>query len=231
MTMSLAPFLIGLAGSVHCMGMCGPLSSLVSNTGKNPLWRSVFYNGGRIITYGLLGAIISFVSGIASLYGIQVWLSLAVGVVLILFGVTGTQVIPPRFISKPMGVLSGFLKTRFTVLMSMKTSYGILVMGMINGLLPCGMTWLALGYCVTLQWPLDGFLSMILFGLGTVPAMIGFSTIVGKLTTRFRVSFKSIQTVLLIISGCLLIARSFSSPESPAANGIVICGSHTTTQK
>jgi sulfite exporter TauE/SafE len=227
----MAPFFIGLAGSIHCMGMCGPLSSLAANTGRNTILKRIFYNGGRIVTYGLLGAIISFVGSIASLYGVQAWISLAVGVALIAFGFTGMSIVAPRFVSKPLAVLAGFLKARFAILMSMKNNYGIVVMGMINGLLPCGMTWLALGYCVTLQWPLDGFVSMILFGLGTFPAMIGFATIINKVTARLHISFRSVQTALLIISGCLLILRAVGSPNEAQSDGIVICGIHSTIQK
>lgn len=228
--MTLAPFLIGLAGSIHCIGMCGPLSSLVA-TGRNTLWRRLSYNGGRIMTYGLLGAIISFAGSVASLYGIQTWVSLIVGALLILFGFSGMQVIGPRFISKPLGLLASLLKSKFSVLMRSNSPYSPVVMGLINGLLPCGMTWVALGYCVTLPWPLDGFVSMMMFGLGTLPAMLGFATIINKLTTRFHLSFRSVQTVLLILSGCILIARTFGSPDTPQSNEIVTCGTHSIISK
>lgn len=228
---SLAPFLIGLAGSIHCMGMCGPLASLVANSGTHTLWRRVAYNGGRIVTYGVLGAIISFVGSLASLYGIQAWVSLIVGVLLILLGLTGIRIAVPGIVSKPLGLLAGILKSKFAFLLRTNSSYGPIVMGMINGLLPCGMTWIALGYCVTAQWPLDGFLSMVMFGLGTVPAMFGFSTLLDRLTRRFHFSFKSVQLVLLILSGCILIARTFGPPVMHQGNEIVTCGVQSTTQK
>jgi sulfite exporter TauE/SafE len=229
--MLLTPFLIGLAGSLHCIGMCGPLSSVVTTGGRRPILKKVYYNAGRIFTYAIMGTIISFFGGVTSLLGIQTWTSLIVGITMLLIGLTGFRVTPPRFIAKPLASLSGFLKSRVAVLLSMKNSYGVLAMGMVNGLLPCGMTWVALAYCITLQSPVDGFVAMTLFGLGTVPAMIGFPTLIHQLTTRFQISFRAVQTTLLIISGFLLIARTFSSPDATKDHGIVICGTHTTLQK
>jgi sulfite exporter TauE/SafE len=211
--------------------MCGPLSSVAVSTGGSTLSKRLTYNGVRIITYGLLGAIISFVGSIASLAGIQTWVSLAVGVFLIAFGFAGIQVAPPRYLSKSLGAMASFMKAKFTTLLRANSAYAPIAMGMINGLLPCGMTWIALGYCVTLQWPLDGFLSMVMFGLGTLPAMIGFSTVVNKITTRFHLSFRSVQTALLIISGCILIARTLESHEVTPSNEIVTCGTQSIIQK
>jgi sulfite exporter TauE/SafE len=231
--MSVAPFLIGLAGSLHCIGMCGPLSSLITNGGRNPGWKKVYYNAGRIMTYGVLGAAISFLGGLAALCNAQNWISWTVGGLMLIVGITGMTVRPPRFVNIPLNALNKFLKARFAVLSSMKSGYGVLGMGMINGLLPCGITWLALAYCATLRWPTDGFLSMILFGAGTLPAMIGLPLFIDKVSRRLKFSYRSLQTILLIVSGCLLIARTLASPAQsiPGGHGIVVCGSHLTIEK
>jgi len=186
---------------------------------------------GRLVTYGILGAVISFFGGVASLYGIENWISWIVGGLLLVIGVTGLRVAPPRFILTPLSGFSNFLKVRFAFLLSMKSKYGLIAMGMINGLLPCGVTWLALAYCITLQWPLDGFLAMGLFGLGTLPAMIAFPTLLDTLTKRLRLSFRSIQTALLILSGVVLIGRTFTIHQLPQKDGIVICGTNSTIKK
>ena len=152
---------------------------------------------------------------------------------MLLVGITGMTVRPPRYINIKLQALNSFLKGRFAVFLGMKSSYGIVGMGMINGLLPCGMTWLALAYCATLTWPMDGFLSMIAFGAGTLPAMIGLPVFIAKITKRFKFSLRAVQTVLLILSGCLLIARTFTSPGPTASSneGIVVCGTHSINQK
>lgn len=221
----MAPFLIGLAGSIHCIGMCGPLAGLVARSGKNSFPRVLSYNIGRIFTYGILGAIISFAGSIASLFGVQVWVSVSVGIILIAVGFTRMRIKPPGFVSRPLSAMVAALQGK------LGSRFGPVVMGMINGLLPCGMTWIALAYCITLQWPLDGFISMILFGLGTVPAMIGFSTLITKLTTRFHISFRSVQTVLLVLSGCILIVRTFGAPDVMQSGEITTCGTQTSILK
>jgi sulfite exporter TauE/SafE len=227
--MSFAPFFIGLAGSMHCVAMCGPLASLVSGTGRNSLWMRVLYNGGRILTYGVLGAVLTYLGVVSSLSGMQEMVSIAVGCLFLIIGFTGLQVTTPRIVTNVLVPLSGFLKARFSILLGMKTPLGILTMGLINGLLPCGMTWLALTYCVTLQSPSDGFLAMLIFGIGTLPAMLGFATIINKIVSWFKISFKRVQTILIIATGCLLIARTLihnPTPAHSAGDGIVVCGSH-----
>lgn len=218
-----APVLIGLAGSFHCIGMCGPLAGLASNVHGHAWWKRFAYNGGRIFTYGVLGAIVSLVGTVASIAGVQPWVSGVMGVLLVVVGVAGMQVRTPSSLVKPMGMLASWVKKQFATLSATRSTYATVGMGMVNGLLPCGVTWLALGYSATLQRPIDGFVAMLLFGLGTLPAMLGFAGLLQHFTKRFKVSVQTIQTVLLIVSGFLLIARSFS--HLPVVQGavVVIC--------
>ena len=189
----ITPFLIGLAGSVHCIGMCGPLAAAV-NGGRN-----MAYNTGRIFTYGLLGAVVSLVGMGLSLAGVQQVVSIVVGIAILLISVTRFKMFTPSFILKfMMNVRSNFkLRPIFS--------------GMLNGILPCGMTLVALGYCVTLDGPLEGFLSMLAFGLGTLPAMLGFGLISKKLIRRVP----NVQTILMIVSGIILIGRGMIIENSP----------------
>lgn len=231
--MTITPFLIGLAGSLHCIGMCGPLASLATGTGRNSLVMRLLYNGGRIVTYGLMGALLTFLGSVSGLWGIQTSTSLIVGGLLLTIGFTGLQIRTPAFLATFLTPLTVFLKKRFSVLLAKRTPVGVLAMGMINGLLPCGMTWAALVYCATLQWPFDGFIAMVVFGVGTLPAMIGFPAIMNKLVQRFKFTFKTVQTILLILSGCILIVRTLihdPSFQSNADGGIVVCGSHKIEQ-
>lgn len=230
--MSLAPFFIGLAGSIHCIGMCGPLASLAAGTGYKSLWKRGVYNAGRILTYGLMGALLSYAGAVSSLWGAQKILSIVVGSFFLVIGITGLQV-APRLLLNILRPLSEVLKARFSIILGMKNPVGVFTLGAINGLLPCGMTWLALAYCVTLQWPLDGFLAMLTFGAGTLPVMLGFPTFINRVMPRFKLRFQTVQTILLIVSGCLLIARTFihdPSSNKHGESGIVVCGSHQSLQ-
>lgn len=199
----ITPFLIGLAGSFHCIGMCGPLAAAV-NGGRN-----IVYNAGRIFTYGLLGILVSFIGMGLNLAGVQQIVSITVGIAILILAVTKVRMITPTFIVKFM--------------MKVRSRFKLhpLFSGMLNGILPCGMTLVALGYCVTLSTPLDGFLSMIAFGLGTLPAMLGFGLISRTVIQRVP----NIQTMLMIVSGILLIGRGIHvEVHSEGEHEIVVCG-------
>lgn len=201
----ITPFLIGLAGSFHCIGMCGPLAAAVSG-GKN-----VAYNFGRIAVYALLGAIVSLIGIGLSLAGVQQVASITIGIAILIVAITKVRMITPTFIVKFM------MKVRSRFKLHPVFS------GMLNGILPCGMTLVALGYCVTLNGPVQGLIAMIAFGLGTLPAMLGF----GLISKRIIQGVPNIQTILMIVSGIVLIGRGVTiemhdghTPE------ITVCSSH-----
>jgi sulfite exporter TauE/SafE len=221
--MFLTPFLIGLAGSIHCIGMCNPLVMAVSGTGKKAVYRNLTYNAGRILTYGLLGAIVSFVGLGLSIAGLQHGVSVVTGIVILIVGIANIRVAAPSFVNQRLIRLVGMIKMKFQL--------NTLLMGMVNGLIPCGMTLVALGYCVTLEWPADGFIAMASFGLGTMPAMFGISSILKKAVSMLSISYRSIQTTLLILSGIILIGRGAlnydAHPAHKTEEGIVVCGDNS----
>jgi len=213
-----APLLIGLASSLHCVGMCSPLVVAVSKAGKRAVLRNFLYNGGRIMTYALLGSIVSLMGTGLNWAGFQQGVSIVAGMIIITIGLANISVSAPRFITQIIVRLTTFTKARFQL--------NPFFMGMVNGLLPCGMTLVALGYCITLEWPADGFLAMIYFGIGTLPAMLGLSLITRSLIQKLPFSYRRIQTTLLIISGILLVGRGiyFQNAQSEGDHGIVVCG-------
>src|SRR5205085_12174579 len=98
---------------------------------------------------------------------------------------------------------SGILKNHFQELLNRRNVFTTVLLGMINGLLPCGMTLLAMGYCITLAGPWEGFFAMVLFGVGTFPAMIGFASITKVLVSKLRINYSSLQAGLIILSAIL----------------------------
>jgi sulfite exporter TauE/SafE len=82
-------------------------------------------------------------------------------------------------------------------------------MGTLNGLLPCGLVLIALSYCLTLQAPLEGFTFMMMFGAGTLPVMLGLTSIIPTLVKKFRFNMYYVTSGMLIVSGLVLIARVF----------------------
>lgn len=201
--MFVTPFLIGLAGSLHCLGMCGPLATAVSR-GKN-----ISYNIGRVFTYGLLGVIVSFIGVGLNMIGLQQVVSVVAGVVMLFVAVTKVRTITPSFIVKFM--------------MNVRSRFKLppVLSGMLNGILPCGMTLVALSYCVSMPGPVEGFVAMAMFGLGTVPAMFTFSYFSKSVLKRIP----NIQTALMIISAIFLIGRGVIAIQQRPAAEIATCGS------
>ena len=224
--MWISALLIGLAGSLHCLGMCSPLAMAVTTLRKPFLLNRLVYNGGRIFSYGLLGALISSFGSLFGLSGFQNFLTIFLGSILIIMGLAGTGQIR-------IPVLTGFIqkivtaiKILFSELLKRKTILSISIMGMLNGLLPCGLTYLALTYCLTLTNAASGFFFMSVFGAGTLPVMLGFTSVMQVFITRFGFNFRKLTTVVMIAVGTLLITRSiyvhYNDNTSPK-DSIVIC--------
>lgn len=166
-------FFMGLLGSLHCVAMCGPLLMALPSSGKahrQIVVNRLIYQIGRIITYGILGAIIGFISVGAAYKGWQQGLSLATGFTLIgmaLFTFFGHR-------------SSGLLKAQqklFSPLFKRMGYWlyrpgGNFIAGVLNGFLPCGMVYMALATALNTGSTWNGAQFMLLFGLGTLPLML-----------------------------------------------------------
>ena len=206
--MYLTALLIGLAGSLHCMGMCSPLAVAVSGMSRSFLTSRLLYNAGRILTYGLLGAFVGAFGAMAGLTQYQTWLSVALGAILVLLGITGVSVIRVPLLTPVLQRLTGWLKARYASQVRSKSTRAFVLMGSINGLLPCGLTYFALTYCITLPDAYSGFQFMTLFGLGTLPVMLGIPAVLSFLGSRLKVNFQRMTAVVMILLGVLLMVRS-----------------------
>ncbi len=214
---------MGLAGSLHCLGMCSPL--LVASTSGSPQVRSrrLYYNIGRIAVYSVQGALVSSLGFLFDLAGLQKWVSFSLGVVLVIMGIAGVTYVRVPVISKVLGGFTGILKLYFSKLLSRRTLSSTLALGALNGILPCGLTYIALAYCVTLVGPADGFLFMTFFGIGTLPAMLGAAGLIQWIMKRFRLSGTIITTSTIILVGALLVTRGVLDVHRKHQQEITIC--------
>lgn len=215
--MWITALLMGLAGSLHCVGMCSPLSMAITGVSRQVIARRLIYNGGRILTYGIAGAIISSLGFLIPLGNVQPILSFILGVLLITAGVTGMSGLHIPKVTTGIARFVTFLRTQFSYYIQKKTYGSTFMLGLLNGMLPCGLTFIALTFCLTLEGPMSGFNFMILFGAGTLPAMIGIPTLLTYAVRTFHLNLSRVLTVLLLISGCVLIGRAFM-PAHHAAN-------------
>lgn len=221
-------FLIGMVGSLHCAGMCGPIALLLPIPGKSPISRlmgRLTYNSGRLLTYIVLGMLSGLAGHVFFMAGLQRWLSMGLGILLILgllfsFGnKTGPFVI--RFIVGLRNVLGALLKKR---------SYpGLGLIGVLNGFLPCGLVWAACAGAAATLDVFRGGLYMLCFGMGTVPMMLAMSFTGTRFQRQFISRLKPLVTCSLALMGVLLILRGMSlgipfiSPESAIDSGMPSC--------
>ncbi len=226
--MWLTALLMGLAGSLHCVAMCSPLAIAVTNLRRPFLVNRILYNGGRILTYGMLGALVSTFGSLFKLSGFQNILTIGLGCLLVMLGLTGISHLRIPFFT---GIIQKFtlkIKQFFSEFLKKKSFFSIGMMGMLNGLLPCGLTYLALTYCLTLSGGIDGFFFMLIFGAGTLPVMIGLSSVFQFMINRWKLNFRSLTTMVMLALGVLLITRSiYGQHHAPVISGtvenIVVC--------
>ncbi|MEW6050398.1 MAG: sulfite exporter TauE/SafE family protein [Candidatus Zixiibacteriota bacterium] len=204
---------LGFLGSVHCIGMCGPIAlalprSFSSRTGL--LVSRVLYNTGRIITYGVLGAIGGLLGKMVALAGFQQSLSIVAGV-LILLGVF----LPSRFARKllpmqPVDSAIERIRGFWGRLFGTHTQASLFMIGLLNGLLPCGLVYVALAAAAASGSSAGGALYMLLFGLGTYPAIFATSLFGSVIPTRIRQNLLRLLPVGAVVLALLLILRGSS---------------------
>jgi sulfite exporter TauE/SafE len=226
--MVLTALVMGFAGSLHCIGMCSPLAMAVSNASPRVALNRVIYNLGRIFTYGILGAMVGTIGWTLPFGNFQNLISVLLGVTLLLFGLLGVSHIRVPVLTNGLQHATTYLKQLFGKFLQRKNFYSVFILGSLNGILPCGLTFLALTYCLTLNSPAESFYFMILFGLGTLPAMVGLTAILMGIVQRFNISLRKLTTTMLILSGFLLIARVFlfhhhTLPEEHGMVDIILC--------
>ncbi len=205
--------LVGLAGSIHCIGMCGPIALALpgsNHTGFNLFAGRALYNLGRIITYALIGMVAGFIGKGLYLAGAQQWVSIITGVLLIL------SLLIPYSLSRHLqaaGFLlrfNNFLKNKLGEQLGKKGKSSLLLIGLLNGFLPCGLVYVALAGALNTGNTLNAAVYMALFGAGTFPVMFTVS-IFGKLvsvTTRRKAA--RLIPVFIFFLGVLFILRGMN---------------------
>ncbi len=204
---------LGFLGSLHCVGMCGPIAlalPLVNNTSMSRFMGIIIYNFGRIFIYMLLGIMFGLLGKTFIIAGYQQALSITLGVLILI-----AILLPRRYtqnfklgsvIFKPIAKVKASLGKLFA-----KRSYSSLFsIGVLNGLLPCGLVYTAVAGAIAVAEPLKAGLFMALFGLGTLPAMLSLSLAGQKISVGVRNSFKKVVPVFVVAMALMLIMRGMN---------------------
>ncbi len=206
-------FAIGLLGSLHCIGMCGPIAIALpqgtqSRTGL--VVSRLLYNIGRVVTYVILGALCGFFGGIISSAGFQQGLSISMGA-LIALGVLIPSRITNRILSS--GLTGRFLQAPMSLwrrLFAKKGHTTLFTIGLLNGLLPCGFVYIGLAAAAATGTVTNAALYMALFGLGTVPVMLVTSLAGRMISVGVRHRLLKLLPVGALVLAALLILRGLS---------------------
>ena len=202
-------FILGLVGSLHCAGMCGPLALALPSTGGSPFGfvaGRLGYNCGRVVTYCILGLIFGLAGRSLVLAGIQGWVSIGLGVAL-LAGLLSSRTLG---LSRPITLTVNFLKIKMTNLLHRRSLLALGLLGLLNGLLPCGLVYVACAGATATGGVLPGMGYMAAFGAGTVPLMLGIG-LSGKLVPwAVRLQLRKAIPVSVFLLASLLILRGMS---------------------
>lgn len=219
-------FMIGLLGSVHCVGMCGPLAFAVPSlqTGWAYLvFDKLIYQAGRIISYVLLGVFIGLLGRQIWLAGVQQWMSILSGVLIVM--AAGSRLFKLSLKSSGSALLKPFNRL-FHYALKHKANH--LIIGMVNGFLPCGFVYLAMAGALNTGSVNSAMGYMLWFGIGTTPLMFIAGLSAGFTGTVFRRRINKVVPYLMLGLGVWFICRGLelNIPYlSPAAMGSgVNCG-------
>ncbi len=200
---------MGMLGSFHCVGMCGPLA-LSLPLSSNSLWAkfsgAFLYNSGRIVTYAAFGTVFGIIGNSVAMFGYQQWLSVIMGIAIIVFVVLPKTASPFK---NNHGVLAFFERLRAGLgkLFFKKGYSSLFAIGLLNGLLPCGLVYMAAAGAVATGDVKSSVLFMVFFGLGTLPVMWSIAFFGNYVGVSVRQKIRKAYPYMMTVMACLLILR------------------------
>ncbi len=202
-------FILGLVGSLHCAGMCGPLALAMPSTGDSRVQYfagRLSYNLGRLVTYCVLGIVFGVVGRTLLLAGVQRWVSIVLGLAL-LAGLLGSRELA---LWHPATRLVQSIKLHMSSLLRHRSLRSLAFLGLLNGFLPCGLVYVACAGAVATGGVLPGTQYMAAFGVGTIPLMLAIGLSGKLIPTPVRLQLRKAIPVSVFLLSLLLILRGMS---------------------
>lgn len=202
--------MMGLLGSFHCVGMCGPIA-LVLPVERSNKWKgfiqTFMYHLGRVITYTLMGLLFGLLGKGLYLAGFQGRISILMGAIMILAVLFPTNYLAKFGFGKPLYKLVSKLKSVLGSYLQKKSSSAFITIGLLNGLLPCGLVYMALTGAVATGDAWMGAIFMALFGLGTSFLLSGVIYAGNFLSLEIRNKINKIIPYFVVLVGLVFILR------------------------
>lgn len=227
-------FMLGFLGSLHCVGMCGPIALMlpVSRTNEGlKFFQILLYNAGRILTYMLIGLLFGLLGESIASFGFQQHLSIVIGSIMLL-----SVLIPQKFlsqfkISQPFFRAITKLKAQLGASFKKKSLDTFFSIGFLNGFLPCGLVYMAVFGSIATGDIVNGAFYMVLFGLGTLPMMTFVIYLKSFTQNIIKFNLKKLIPYAVAIIGILFILRGMGlgipyvspKPASPKIEANLEC--------
>ena len=212
-----ALFMTGLVGGMgHCFGMCGPLVVMAGAryskvSIRHAAWRFLPYHAGRIVVYGILGFLVGLLGSLLGLgngfFRFSAWFSLLFGVLIVLVGLGYIKILPGKIESGG----GSWLTRRIGYFLKGSSTWRLFPLGVLTGLLPCGMIYSAMLVALSTGSPYWSALGMLAFGLGTTPALLVYGLGLGRVGVRYRQVFLRFASLMVVLVGMQLSLRGLAS--------------------
>lgn len=224
--MLITALIFGLLGSFHCLGMCGPIAFMLPidrNNKTKGFLQTFIYHFGRIFAYTTIGAVFGLLGKSFYLFGIQQQLSITMGILMI------SVVLLPNFfakfsIAKPVFTFTSGIKNSLASSLKRKDTPTFFTIGFLNGLLPCGLVYMAVFGALTSSSITEGMSYMAVFGMGTIPMMTAV-VFAGNFTRKInRQRIQRLIPVVVVLIGVIFVLRGlglgipYISPEPVVAS-------------
>lgn len=203
-------FAAGFLGSAHCVGMCGGFVLAISTAPDRParLTRQLLYFLGKTLTYTSMGGAVGFAGATvgSAFAGLQNVISIGAGAVMFIFGLHLLGALGPIMrMGTPMNWSPFRAASRYV--MRQRSVAGALALGLLNGLLPCGLVYTLLAMAVSTGTMLGGALTMLVFGLATLPALVVLAWIGDLLRPTWRHQIHRVSGIVVMILGAITVLR------------------------
>lgn len=206
--------MLGLGGSLHCVGMCGPLALALPMPGAARMamaWHSLQYQLGRAVTYTFLGLAFGALGQGIAMAGWQRGLSVGLGAAMLIAVVFSLPVEQYVLRLPGLGSALGRLKAALSKQLHQQGQRAAFTVGLLNGFLPCGLVYFALAGALATGHVLSAMLFMFLFGMGTWPLMFALTMAGGLASQPVRRRLRQASPVILFAFACLLLYRGLNT--------------------
>ena len=202
--------IFGLVTGFHCIGMCGPIAIALPLKPGSRFTRvssAILYNLGRSITYAVMGLVFGFFGQSFAMAGFQKWVGIVMGSIMILY-VIFPAIFKNKFNIDTFGhQYTGALRSRLAKLFGKRSYTSLFIIGLLNGLLPCGPVYAAIFAAIATGSVVYGTAYMFIFGIGTIPIMLAISLAGNKISGALRKKLAKLIPITIVIIGILFILR------------------------